>query len=104
MSKSNVLAAIAASTLVSVSALHAQAGASTTATAVPATRFNSADTLPFEPDVIRGLALGLEGLREGTQATIEVPPDLAYGKEGVPSAGIPPDETLVFTVELVSVR
>jgi FKBP-type peptidyl-prolyl cis-trans isomerase len=51
--------------------------------------------------VIPGLERALDGLRVGTHARIEVPPALAYGKQGLPSAGIPPDATLVFDVRIV---
>jgi FKBP-type peptidyl-prolyl cis-trans isomerase len=54
--------------------------------------------------VVPGLARGLEGLKPGASATITVPPELAYGKEGLPSADIPPDATLVFDVEVFGVR
>jgi FKBP-type peptidyl-prolyl cis-trans isomerase len=54
--------------------------------------------------VVPGLARGLEGLKPGASATITVPPELAYGKQGLPSADIPPDATLVFDVEVFGVR
>lgn len=56
------------------------------------------------PRVVPGLVRGLEGLKEGAKATITVPPALAYGKAGLPSAGIPADATLVFEVHLSGVR
>jgi FKBP-type peptidyl-prolyl cis-trans isomerase len=59
---------------------------------------------PTGPRTISGLTRGLEGLKAGTKATITVPPELAYGKTGVPSAGIPADATLVFDVEISGVR
>ncbi len=55
------------------------------------------------PRVVPGLARGLEGLRAGSKATITVPPALAYGKAGLPGAGIPADATLVFDVEVAGV-
>jgi FKBP-type peptidyl-prolyl cis-trans isomerase len=54
--------------------------------------------------VVPGLARGLEGLKPGASATITVPPELAYGKQGLPSAEIPPDATLVFDVDVAGVR
>jgi FKBP-type peptidyl-prolyl cis-trans isomerase len=54
--------------------------------------------------VVPGLARGLEGLKPGASATITVPPELAYGKQGLPSSDIPPDATLVFDVEVSGVR
>jgi FKBP-type peptidyl-prolyl cis-trans isomerase len=37
-------------------------------------------------------------------ARIEIPPALAYGKDGIPGSSVPPDETLVFEVEILGVR
>ena len=51
-----------------------------------------------------GLARGLEGLKAGSKATITVPPALAYGKAGLPGAGIPANATLVFEVQVSGVR
>jgi FKBP-type peptidyl-prolyl cis-trans isomerase len=56
------------------------------------------------PPLIAGLVRGLTGLTVGTKARIEVPPELAYGKEGLPSAGIPADSALVFDVEVLGIR
>lgn len=57
-----------------------------------------------EKGVLPGLARAIEGLRAGSTARIEIPPALAYGKEGNPGSNVPPDETLVFDVEVLSVR
>ncbi len=51
--------------------------------------------------VIKGWEEGLEGLKEGTKATLIIPSDLAYGQGNGP---IPPFSTLVFDVEVVSVK
>lgn len=53
---------------------------------------------------IRGFQRGLVGLRPGARARIEVPPELAYGERGSPEVGVPPDATLAFEVEVLSVR
>jgi FKBP-type peptidyl-prolyl cis-trans isomerase len=57
-----------------------------------------------DPSLIRGLTRGIEGLKVGTEARIEVPPELAYGKAGKPEAGVPADARLVFEVRVVGVR
>lgn len=57
-----------------------------------------------EKGVLPGLARALEGLRAGTVARIEIPPALAYGKEGSPGSNVPADETLVVDVEILSLR
>ncbi|MFN0006422.1 MAG: FKBP-type peptidyl-prolyl cis-trans isomerase [Planctomycetota bacterium] len=57
-----------------------------------------------DPSVLPGLSRGIDGLSVGSKARIEVPPSLAYGATGSPAAGIPPDATLVFDVEILGVR
>jgi FKBP-type peptidyl-prolyl cis-trans isomerase len=51
--------------------------------------------------VIRGFEMGITGMRVGGQRRIVVPPDLGYGAAG--TTGIPPNSTLIFEMELVSV-
>jgi len=53
--------------------------------------------------VIRGWSEGLLGMKVGGRRTLVIPGDMAYGKNPPPGAGIAPDETLVFTVDLVDV-
>jgi len=54
--------------------------------------------------VIQGYEQGTPGMCVGETRELTVPPHLAYGKAGVQAAGIGPDATLHFTVELLSVR
>jgi FKBP-type peptidyl-prolyl cis-trans isomerase len=51
--------------------------------------------------VIKGWDLGLRGLRRGGRRQLTIPPRLAYGREG--QGPIPPNATLVFIVDAVSV-
>lgn len=53
-------------------------------------------------EVIRGWDQGITGMRVGGRRTLTVPPDLGYGKAGVPPL-VPPDATLVYVVDLVEV-
>jgi peptidylprolyl isomerase len=53
--------------------------------------------------VIAGWDQGVAGMRVGGRRRITIPPMLGYGKRGAAGA-IGPDETLVFVVDLLSVR
>ncbi len=53
--------------------------------------------------VIQGWSEGLVGMKEGGRRTLVIPAEMAYGTNPPPGSGIAPGETLVFTVDLVSV-
>jgi len=53
--------------------------------------------------VIRGWDEGIQTMSSGEVATLTIEPEWAYGKKGVPEAGIPANATLIFEVELVKI-
>ena len=53
--------------------------------------------------VIKGWDQGLVGIKKGGRRKLTIPPELGYGAEGYPP-DIPPNETLIFVVDAVSVE
>ncbi|HWO82914.1 MAG TPA: FKBP-type peptidyl-prolyl cis-trans isomerase [Solirubrobacterales bacterium] len=53
--------------------------------------------------VIQGWEKGIEGMKVGGRRELIIPPELGYGAAGSPPA-IPPNETLVFVVDLEAIN
>jgi peptidylprolyl isomerase len=52
--------------------------------------------------VITGWDQGVEGMKVGGRRELIIPPQLAYGSEGSPPIG--PNATLIFVIDLVSIK
>lgn len=51
-----------------------------------------------------GWDVGLLGMCVGERREMYVPPILGYGSKGFPRAGVPPDATIVYDIELLSIN
>lgn len=63
---------------------------------------------PFEFQIGQGMVIagweqGLLGMKVGEKRTLTIPSDLGYGSRGA-GAVIPPNATLIFDVELISIK
>lgn len=54
-------------------------------------------------NVIAGWEQGLLGMQVGGKRRLTIPPHLAYGAAGIPGV-IPPQSTLIFEIELLSIE
>ena len=54
--------------------------------------------------MLRGWDLGVVGMKVGEKRKLTIPPSLAYGETGTPGGPIPPNATLIFEIELLSIN
>jgi len=61
---------------------------------------------PGKGEIIQGLEQGMSSMKERGKRVIVVPPDLAFGDQGMelPEVSIPPGETLIYEVSVMWVR
>jgi FKBP-type peptidyl-prolyl cis-trans isomerase len=75
-------------------------------------KFNHVEPFVFTigaGQVIPGWDQGIAGMKVGEQRKLEIPPELAYGANGITDPNtktviIPPNATLTFTVELLGIK
>jgi FKBP-type peptidyl-prolyl cis-trans isomerase len=69
-------------------------------------KFNHVEPFVFTlgaGQVIAGWDKGIIGMKIGEKKTLTLPPQDAYGANGIPGV-IPPNSTLIFDVELIGIK
>jgi FKBP-type peptidyl-prolyl cis-trans isomerase len=54
-------------------------------------------------NAVRGLNEALQLMQPGDHWELVIPPDLAFGSKGTPDGNVPPGQTLVFDITLISI-
>ena len=72
---------------------------------IDGTVFDQNDGIQFSPgNVVPGFGEMLAQMKKGSHYIILIPGSLAYGGKGVPQAGIGPNATLIFDLEVTEVK
>ncbi|MDE5749643.1 MAG: FKBP-type peptidyl-prolyl cis-trans isomerase, partial [Duncaniella sp.] len=72
---------------------------------IDGTVFDQNDGITFSPkNVVPGFGEMLAQMKAGSHYVIMIPGNLAYGANGVPQAGIGPNATLIFDLEVTEVK
>ena len=53
--------------------------------------------------LIQGWSIGLDGVKVGSRVLLQIPPAYGYGEQGS-GESIPPNSTLWFVIDVVSVK
>lgn len=61
-------------------------------------------TLGVPGQVLKGMELGIQKMREGEKARLIVPSELAFGPKGSSSGMVGPFKTLIFEIELLKIN
>ncbi len=54
----------------------------------------------LDSNIIAGWVEGLAGKKVGSRVLLVVPPDKAFGEAGLPDAGLEPEDTLIFVIDV----
>lgn len=61
-------------------------------------------TFKLNGGLIQGWVQAMLSMREGDHWQVVIPANLAYGSRGGPDGSIPPDQTLIFDLQLVATK
>jgi cyclophilin family peptidyl-prolyl cis-trans isomerase len=67
------------------------------------TTFTEEPTMRQPGKLVRGLQETLTSMKEGGRRTVAIPPEMAFGTDGIPGH-IPPDSFIIFDIELLAIR